>query len=83
MSTGRYDEAIFQYTIALSLKPSALQNLLGNRSRARAGNGEWEDALNDANEVAHFVLFAFLYANGCCSGNQARHVLSIGIPETA
>ena len=60
----RYDEAISRYTTALSLIPTALQNLLGKRSRACAGKGKWEDALNDANEVAHFNSFEFLFVNG-------------------
>ena len=64
MNAGQYDEAILQYTTALSLNPTTLQNLLGKRSKACAGKGEWENALNDANEVAHYNLFEFSHANG-------------------
>ena len=63
MNAGQCEEAILQYTTALSLNPATLQNLLGKRSKANAGKGEWEDALNDANEVAH-NLFQFSHANG-------------------
>ena len=56
VNAKEYDEAIWQYTTALSLDPVALQDLLGKRSEAHAGRGKWEDALNDANEVAHFSL---------------------------
>ena len=56
VNVKEYDEAILQYTTALSLTHIALQDLLGKRSKAHAGKGEWQDALNDANEVAHFGL---------------------------
>lgn len=61
MNARRYDKAILQYTTALSLNPATLPDLLGKRSKAHAGKGEWEDALNDANEVAFFNSFEFLY----------------------
>ena len=65
MNAKKYDEAILQYTAALSLNPVTPDpDLLGKRSKARAGKGEWEDALNDANEVAHFNSFEFLFVNG-------------------
>ena len=56
MNARQYDEAVSQYTAALSLNPVAAKDLLGKRSKAHAGKGEWQDALNDANEVAHFIL---------------------------
>ena len=56
MKARQYDEAISQYTIALALNPTTPQDLLGERSKAHAGNGKWEDALNDANTVALFHL---------------------------
>ena len=62
MNARQYDEAILQYTTALSLNPTTTQNLLGKRSKANAGKGEWEDALNDANEVAQYNLFQFSHA---------------------
>ena len=55
MIAEEYDQAILRYTTALSLNPVTLQDLLGKRSKAHAGKGAWEDALNDANEVGHFV----------------------------
>ena len=64
MNAKEFDDAILQYTVALSLNPVTLKDLLGKRSKAHAGKGEWEDALNDANEVAHFNLFEFLYVHG-------------------
>ena len=59
MNARRYDEAVSQYTTALALNPAIPQDLLGKRSKAHAERGEWEDALNDANEVAHFNLPQF------------------------
>ena len=79
MNAKEYDVAVLQYTTALSLNPVTLEDLLGKRSKAHAGKGEWEDALSDANEVTHFISFKFVHAHGCCSGSQARSVLSIGL----
>ena len=64
MNARKYDVAISQYTTALSLNPATLGDLLGKRSKAHASRGEWEDALIDANEVAHFNSFEFLCVNG-------------------
>ena len=49
LNSGELDEAIARYSSALSLNPSI--NVLLKRSKARASNGLWEDALADANEV--------------------------------
>ena len=57
MNAGQYDEAILEYTTALALNPTTLQDLLGKRSKAHAGGGKWEDALSDANQVALSNLF--------------------------
>lgn len=46
-----HDEAIKQYSVALSLNPPAAQSLYLKRSKARAIKGLWEDAIADANEV--------------------------------
>ena len=67
----QYDEAVSQYTGALLLDPAGPQDLLVKRSKAYAEKGKWEDALNDANEVIHFISFMFIYANGHRLGNQA------------
>ena len=50
MNAKEYDAAVLQYTTALSLNPATLPDLLGKRSKAHAGKGEWEDALGDANK---------------------------------
>ena len=52
----QYDEAISQYTAALSLDPVSAQDLLVKRSGIYAGKGSWEDVLNDANEVDYFQI---------------------------
>ena len=71
MNAKEYDAAVLQYTIALSLNPATLPDLLGKRSKAHAGKGEWEDALHDANEVTRFSPFQLFHAHACYSGNQA------------
>jgi hypothetical protein len=54
MSARQYDEAVSQYSTALSLDLATSQVLLAKRSKARAAMGSWQDALGDANEVPHF-----------------------------
>ena len=51
----RYDEAISLYTTALSLKPRSPQGILVKRSNMYMTLGSWEQALDDANQVHHFV----------------------------
>ena len=51
----RYDEAISLYTTALSLKPRSPQCILVKRSKMYMAVGSWEQALDDANQVHHFV----------------------------
>ena len=54
-ATQRYDEAISLYTTALSLKPRSPQGILVKRSNMYMTVGSWEQALDDANQVHHFV----------------------------
>ena len=54
MNAGQYEEAISLYTIAVSLNPSILQDLLVKRSKAYAAKGLWQGVLIDASKVAHF-----------------------------
>ena len=56
MNARRHDEAISQYSSALSLEPAAPSGLLVRRSKAYVAIRLWEKALNDANEVCSFVL---------------------------
>lgn len=56
VNARQYDEGISQYSAALSLDPTTSQALLVGRSKAHAAKGSWENALNDANEVACFYL---------------------------
>ena len=48
------DEAISQYSAALSLNPTTPQVLLVQRRKTRAVAGIWGNTLNDANEACHF-----------------------------
>ena len=71
MNVKQYDGAISQYTAALSLDPPSPHDLLVKRSKAHAEKGNWNNALNDANEVAPFHSFMFVHADQYCSGNHA------------
>ena len=51
----RYEDAISLYTTALSLKPCSPQGILVKRSKIYMAIGSWEQALDDANQVHHFV----------------------------
>ncbi|KAF8557067.1 TPR-like protein [Imleria badia] len=47
----QHDEAITQYSIALSLNPVIPQGVLMKRSKVYIAKGSWEDALEDANKI--------------------------------
>ncbi|KAI5986039.1 hypothetical protein F5J12DRAFT_930337 [Pisolithus orientalis] len=51
--SSEHDEAITQYSAALSLCPQSPASLLIKRNRARAAKELWEDALQDANEAVN------------------------------
>ena len=51
----RHDEPISLYTTALSLKPRTPQGILVKRSKMYMIVGSLEQALDDANQVHHFV----------------------------
>ena len=55
MSAEQHDDAISRYTAALSLNPTAPQDLFIKRSKVYIARGLWEDALNDANQVCLFI----------------------------
>ncbi|KAH7905044.1 hypothetical protein BJ138DRAFT_1165467 [Hygrophoropsis aurantiaca] len=55
MQAQQYDEAIEQYSSALSFQPPNADVLLIKRSKARTMNGSWEGALEDANKVIELV----------------------------
>ena len=55
-ATQRYDEAISLYMAALSLNPRSPQGILVKRSEMYVTVGSWEQALNDVNQVHHFVI---------------------------
>ena len=55
VNAQKYDEAISEYSAALSFDPEAPQDLLIKRSKAYVALGEWADALGDANKVRCFV----------------------------
>ncbi|KAI6033372.1 hypothetical protein EDC04DRAFT_3064889 [Pisolithus marmoratus] len=65
--SAKYDDAMIQYTAALSLSPPSSAVLLIKRSKVRAAKGLWEDALYDADE-------AVKADPGCPWGHEAKHV---------
>ena len=80
MRTRQHDEAISQYSAAVSLNPVNLPSLLIKRSKARANMGLWEDALNDANQV-HYpcpVLACFFVDRGSLV-HHAQSSLTAGL----
>ena len=64
MSAERLDEAISEYSAALSLDAPAPQGLFIRRSKAYIARGMWGDALNDANQVRSFVSCRFILVDG-------------------
>ena len=55
-----HGEAIARYTSALSFDPANKVDILVKRSRARASEELWKDALMDANDVRAVLEHAFL-----------------------
>ena len=55
VNAQKYDEAISEYSAALSLDPDAPQDRFIKRSKAYVALGSWADALDDANRVRCFV----------------------------
>ncbi|KIK19088.1 hypothetical protein PISMIDRAFT_159959 [Pisolithus microcarpus 441] len=49
--SAKYDDAITQYSAALSLSPPSTAGLFIKRSKARVAKESWEDAVQDANEA--------------------------------
>ena len=56
MDAKLYDEAINQYSAALSLDAGIPRGLIMKRSKVYITMGLWEDAINDTNQVCPFCL---------------------------
>ncbi|KIK18427.1 hypothetical protein PISMIDRAFT_190214 [Pisolithus microcarpus 441] len=74
LGSEKHDDAITQYSTALSLNPPSPAGLFVKRSRARAAKELWEDALQDAVEVC-IVFFwrstwRFMERNGTMKQSQ-------------
>ena len=52
---ARRDDAISEYSLALSLDPTSPQDLFVKRSKAYVAKGLWENGLNNANKVRPFL----------------------------
>jgi predicted Zn-dependent protease len=52
----QHDEAITQYSTALSLNPIIPQDVFMKRSKVYMAKRSWEDAIDDTNQVRHFCL---------------------------
>ena len=56
MEAQRHDDAITQYSVALSLNPAVQQDILVKRSKVYVTKGLWKEALDDTNQVHDSVL---------------------------
>ena len=63
MNSQQLDEAISEYSAALSIDPPAPQGLYIRRSKAYIARSMWEDALNDANKARSFVSCRFIFVD--------------------
>jgi tetratricopeptide (TPR) repeat protein len=57
----RHEEAISQYSAALSLNPTILQRLSVRRRKTHAMTDMWENTLNEANEAFYFCYIQVCY----------------------
>ena len=76
MLASQYDEAISQYTAALSLGSAGPQGLLMKQSNAWAGKGVREGALNDAKEWARLMLTSGSWKDALTAGVRVSILLS-------
>ena len=83
MSAERHDDAISQYSVALSLNPAVPQGLFIKRSKAYVARGLWQDALNDANKVCPFVSRRLVLVDISSPGDRARSIVPMGLREEA
>ena len=83
MSAEQHDDAISQYSAALSLDPAAPQPLFIKRSKAYIAMGWWEAALNDANTVRPFDSRRLILVDISSLGDQARPILPMGLRDEA
>ncbi|KAI6010023.1 hypothetical protein EDC04DRAFT_818826 [Pisolithus marmoratus] len=67
LRSAKHDDAISQYSTALSLSPPSPVGLLIKRGTTRAAKGLWEDALLDANE-------AVKVDSSCPWGYEVKHM---------
>lgn len=75
----RHDEAITQYSAALSLDPT-IPHVFMKRSKAYMAKGLWEDAIDDADRVSHFRLAQDRTPNDVGSlGDSDRSIVSMGL----
>lgn len=63
MHIQRHDEAISEYSAALSLDPALPQNLFIKRSKAHVAKGLWNNGLQDADKVRPFILRKLILVN--------------------
>ena len=64
MHVRRHNEAISEYSLALSLDPTSPQGLFIKRSRAYVARDLWENGLTDANRVRPFLSRRLLLVDG-------------------
>jgi hypothetical protein len=81
MNTRYYNEAVSQYSAALSLDPAVPQGLFIKRSKAYMAGGLWEDAVNDANKVRPFVSHSLVLVDISSPGDRARPIVPMGLRE--
>ncbi|KAI9571763.1 hypothetical protein HD554DRAFT_2016457, partial [Boletus coccyginus] len=70
MDSASYEDAVAHYSTALSLDPLSV-DLLTKRSKARAGNGSWEDSLQDANAAIKLNPSSLI-------GHERKHAALLG-----
>ena len=83
MSAEQHDDAISQYSAALSLDPATPQHFFIKRSKAYIAMGWWEAALNDANTVRPFDSRRLILIERSSLGDHARPILPMGLRDEA
>lgn len=77
----RNDEAVTQYSTALSLDPIFSQDLYVKRSRIYMAKGLWGDAIDDVTKVRHVCPHQVQFSHQGSLGDSAGPIIFLAIRE--
>ena len=79
MDSQQHNEAIRDYSAALSIHPADTPGFFILRSKICMTNGLWEEAIHEAQQVHQFFFMVFITVDTKLSGNWTRSVITTGL----